>query len=487
MFQKVVILNFPKIALEAPPLAPALLGSICDSLSIDHDFIDCNLELHQLLPQKEHKEILGSYAERFVDSVSDESRQCLDNYFDNLAERCSNHDLIAISVFSAHSINLTHYFLARCRSKLAGKIILGCAAIRTNGVWELKNAVSVPFYKQLHDANLIDYWVLGEGEIAFRNVLQGRINSEEVNNHQFNSITDWAQVPIPNYDKFDLEKYKVSGKIIAPVEGSRGCVKKCTFCDIGQTWGKFKYKDGVALAREIDFLQKKYSVDHFWFNDSLINGSMKAFRDFVRSLAQLRTDNFTWSSQAIVRPKTPRDRSDFEVMKNSGCSALAVGLESFSESARFHMGKKFTDDDLDNFLVLAQEFNISVVLLLIVGYPTETQQDIDRAFEQLEKYSYLADDGTISFLRIGNTMSIIPDTPIWYQRDDLGIEFDPTKPSNIFWSRGKENTLEKRIQWRMDLEDHATALGYSCLDKETHVEQVLMQMVKKLYEKSAAT
>jgi len=324
---------------------------------------------------------------------------------------------------------------------------------------------------------------LGEGEVAFEHILTGYTSSAEINNEQVNSLSNFDQVPVPNFEKFSLEKYMISGKKILSVEGSRGCVKKCTFCDINNTWGKFKFKNGEQLANELMFLHQKYDIDHFWFNDSLINGSMKAFREFTQNLTKMQKSNFTWSSQAIVRPQSSRDREDFELMKNSGCNALAVGLESFSERSRFHMGKKFTDDDLDKFLCLAQEFDISIVLLLIVGYPIETQWDIDRAFEQLEKYSYLADDGTISFLRIGNTMSIIPETPISYQINNLGIEIDKTRASNIFWKRG-ENTLEKRIKWRMDLEDHAQSLGYNCLDKEMHVEEVLLTLIKSLYEKS---
>lgn len=483
LYQKILILSFPKISLDAPPLAPAILSSICDKLSVEHDFIDCNLEFHERLSGDLRDEILGNYAERFIEELSPTSKEWLDNYFDSLAKICNKFDLIAISVFSMHSIILTYDFLSRCRGQFSSKVVVGGAGLKSNGIGDSGQSTAHPFYKTLSDQGLIDYWVLGEGELAFEHILTGQTLSSEVNNEKLNSLSDFDLVPVPSFEKFNLEKYMISGKRIASVEGSRGCVKKCTFCDINNTWGRFKFKDGERLANELEFLHQKYNIDHFWFNDSLINGSMKAFREFTGHLAKMQKFNFTWSSQAIVRPHSARDREDFELIKNSGCSALAVGLESFSERSRFHMGKKFTDDDLDKFLCLAQEFNISIVLLLIVGYPTETQWDIDRAFKQMEKYSYLADDGTISFLRIGNTMTIIPETPIWHQVDDLGIDIDKANPSLRFWKKG-ENTLENRIKWRMDLEDHARSLGYNCLDKEMHVEEVLLTLVKDLYEKS---
>jgi anaerobic magnesium-protoporphyrin IX monomethyl ester cyclase len=477
-YQKVSILNFPKISLEAPPLAPGILAAICKNKSIDYTFVDCNLELHQQLSKDQQNEILGLYAENFITTISEQSRKWLDRYFDELALRCRDSDLIAISVFSVHSVVLTLDFLSRCRSKLDADIVIGGAGIKYSNIKLKEQNLTIPFYSHLYNSKFIDYWILGEGEKGFEELLDKNTSTVSINNHQFNHLENFEIVPIPNFDRFDLDGYRFKGKKIVSVEGSRGCVKKCTFCDIQNTWGKFKYKNGKKLAEELIALQKHYQVDHFWFNDSLINGSLKAFREFTHHLAQIRNKGFTWSSQAIVRPKSPKDREDFELMKRSGCETLAVGIESFSESARFHMGKKFTDDDLDNFLNLAQEYGISLVILMIVGYPTETQKDIDHTFKQLEKYSYLADDGTISFLRIGGTMTMIPDTPIWNFVDELKIKQTSDIPGRVNWEAG-ENTLKKRVEWRVDIEDYARSLGYDCLDKEMHVEQTLIRFLEK--------
>jgi hypothetical protein len=200
-FQKVLILNFPKIALEAPPLAPAILSSICESLSIEYNFIDCNLELHEQLNDTHKEEILGRYAERFIDQISENSRKKLNEYFNYLADRCSQFDLIAISVFSSHSVVLTHDFLSRYRSKIDAKIIIGGAGIKSNGIGETKQLSNDPFYKTLHDQKLIDFWALGEGEEAFRKVLIGEHDSPEINNKHFNHLENFDLVPIPNFDK----------------------------------------------------------------------------------------------------------------------------------------------------------------------------------------------------------------------------------------------------------------------------------------------
>lgn len=468
-YSKVLILNFPKIALDAPPLAPALLSSICHKHGIEHDFVDCNLEFHQQLSNSVLKEeILELYSEMIVDKLSPDGQLWVDHYFLNLANLCENYDLIAISIFSVHSVNLVRDFLKKHRHQIHADIVIGGAGIRSDYQNE-------PFYQYLYQEKLIDHWILGEGEVGFTELLLDKSDSVSINNTVANYLENFDWVPAPSFDKFRISDYRMGTKNLISVEGSRGCVRRCTFCDIHHTWGAFKYKDGTALAKELIELKQKYKFDHFWFNDSLINGSLRAFRAFISNLAKSRVNNdFTWSSQAIIRPKTSKDEEDFKLMKASGCETLAVGLESFSEPVRWHMGKKFTDDDVDNFLHLAQKYNISIYLLMIIGYPTETEKDFNHALTQLEKYQHLADDGTIVGIRIGRTMQIYPSIPIYDQMQQNNIKLiDSTQHKTVTWVRG-ENTLKKRIEWRVRFEDHATKLGYYCFDTEMSVEKTFL-------------
>jgi len=477
-FQRVLILNFPKISIDAPPLAPALLSEICRKNNIEYDFIDCNLEFFQQLSKELNDEILGNFSEQLIHSLSDSAQNWVNQYFNNLAKKCQNYDLIAVCVFSHHSIPLVTEFLTKQRKNILSKIVIGGAGIASYYPQQQH------FYQYVYEKELIDYWILGEGEIGFENLILKKIPCESVNNTTKNNLDNFDFVPVPNLDKFKIDDYTRAGKRMIGVEGSRGCVKRCTFCDIWNTWGAYKYKDGNKLAEEILMLRKKYNIDHFWFNDSLINGSMKAFRSFTTHLSKNRSNNFTWSSQAIVRSRSSRDEEDFQLLKDSGCETLAVGVESLSQPVRFHMGKKFTDDDLDHFLNLAQKYNISIFIMLIVGYPTETSKDFARTLEQLEKYQHLADDGTISGLRIGGTMSLLPEVPVYKMKEELGIQqADDKKYHAITWARG-ENTLKKRTEWRLLIEDRARLLGYNCADNEMHIENKLLQFLNIINNES---
>ena len=114
--KKVLILNFPKISIDAPPLAPALLGSLCEKNNISYDFIDCNLEFYQQLSAQLKQEILVEYAEKFENTVlGKEAQSWLDSYFQDLSKKCNNYEIVAISVFTMHSSNLVSYFLSKFR------------------------------------------------------------------------------------------------------------------------------------------------------------------------------------------------------------------------------------------------------------------------------------------------------------------------------------------------------------------------------------
>lgn len=475
-FERVLILNFPKIALEAPPMAPALLAELCNQHNVQYKIIDCNLEFHQQLDNELKEEILELYAEGHIESLSNKGHIWLTNYYEKLAIECKDYDLIAISIFSKHSVQLTYDFLKQCQQTIDAKIVIGGAGSAGRYAFEDNNYELV--YQYLNAKNLIDYWILGEGDVAFVELLYKNFN-ETINNVEFNQLQDFSKVPVPNFDSFNLHDYMYMGKKLVSVEGSRGCVRKCTFCDIHETWGRFKFKKGQDLANELVSLYNKYDVDHFWFNDSLINGSLTAYREFIHALAEFNDNRFTWSSQAIIRSKRDTDEQDFQALKASGCETLAVGLESFSQDIRFHMRKKFTDDDVEQFFNLAQKYDIKLFLLMIVGYPTETRRDIDITLKQLDKYQHLADDGTISGLRIGGTMTIGPGMPIYNMQDELGVKYVDVKTlinPAVQWQVG-ENNLETRVDWHTEISDYARRLGYNCADPEMSIEETMLHFL----------
>jgi radical SAM superfamily enzyme YgiQ (UPF0313 family) len=127
-------------------------------------------------------------------------------------------------------------------------------------------------------------------------------------------------------------------------------------------------------------------------------------------------------------------------MKQSGCAMLEIGLESFSQSVRYHMGKKFTDEDMWWCLEQLNKYEIPHILLMITGYPTETEEDHQTTLRSVKKIYEL---GWQKYTRIyfGNTLMLSRSQPLYKTiKDDLEY-FD----SNVNW-KYKDNDLETRVR-----------------------------------------
>jgi radical SAM superfamily enzyme YgiQ (UPF0313 family) len=132
-------------------------------------------------------------------------------------------------------------------------------------------------------------------------------------------------------------------------------------------WPKYKYRSGQSIAREIKTQVKRYGAKAFRFTDSLINGSMKAFRDMIHELSEFRMampseERFIWDSHFIVRGERQMPPEDFKRMAESGAGTLLIGVESGSPSVRKHMQKGYTDEELHYSLEQIFKNNIKVRL-----------------------------------------------------------------------------------------------------------------------------
>jgi len=271
---------------------------------------------------------------------------------------------------------------------------------------------------------------------------------------------------LPDYTGFDLDAYlnsQAKGRTIG-VEGSRGCVRNCSFCDIRSFWKKYKFKDGTRLASELIELKLQYDVKHFFFNDSLINGSDRAFRNFIKVLAEYNrtTENkIHWSAYYIVKPTTVYKEQDWIDLRDSGVQSLFIGIESGSEAVRDHMGKKFSNVDIEYVMTKLQRYGISCTWLLIIGYPTETREDFNQTLDMLKKYQHMALDKTIDTVALGSTLSILDGSPLASMRDTLNLKsVMQDHYGGVYWQTDA-NDFRTRLSWRIEAEKLIRTLGYN--------------------------
>jgi len=459
----VLLVNLPRQEAERSPAVIAGLAGICKKAGVDYDVLDINLACVKNLEPTQWRD-LQSYVSYYIDSSYDASN------FVNLVESSLpkiQYSIIAVSMFTYETLRAGNIVLPMLRKAYPdSKIIIGGHGADFADPDNNKQ----PFYKKHLECKNIDAYILGEAESSFQTYIKDP-NSWNNTTHR-HVVDDLNTVPFACYDKIPPDDYLHHGVRGAYITGSRGCVRDCTFCDVGHIWGKFRFRSATHIFEEILHHHLNYNVTLIEFTDNLINGSLSEFKKLNQllvaaqeqypSLKQLR-----YKGDFICRPKNQFTEKDFQLMKQAGCEDLIVGIESFSEPVRYHMGKKFSNDDIDFHLYASGKYGIKNTFLMQVGYPTETLQDHEENKKGLYRYQRYALSRVIKMIRWGYTTGILPGSPLdLNHRHSLPL-ISEVKNSEFYgesnWINLSNPTLTyaERIRRRMELHFLSKQLQYN--------------------------
>lgn len=480
--KNIVLVSLPKVETTFPPAALSILSSVANNNEYNVTVLDYNLDLFNKLSSNDW-DLLESWLTFSTDQLDKTLEDQLESIFTETLLGAVNDktDFVCFSVFSYFSNRIAVKVLEWYSKICKVATVVGGSGISTDTSATNKEIFGDHIIKN----NLADYVIFGEGEIAFDCLLKGQLDYPGINNNNPIQINDLSNLPMPTYQYFDMSRYQ-NKKIL--ITGSRGCVRQCTFCDIELTWPKFKFRSAESIVDEMQRHFYDYGVTDFEFTDSLINGSITNFDKFNELLYNKKQQYpelapIKYQGQFICRPQTHQSKHSYELMHLAGCSMLVTGIESFSNNVRNHMKKKFTNSDIDYHLEQCARWSIPNVLLMIVGYPTETLEDHQANLDALQKYKAYADMGVIFMIRWGFTMHLYQHTPIMNMIDelDLRVESNVKFDSLYGWTSGTNpgNTLRERIRRRLEIHELSVSLGYPM----PRVKEELL-ILKKLAEHS---
>ena len=324
---------------------------------------------------------------------------------------------VGISVFTYVS-NLAAYYMGRVIRELAPKgtrMMIG--GFGATSRLQFPEALGAPsrdtLAETMRDEGTIDTYILGDGERAILEFMKNLDMSQPDHLHK---ITDFNDLPPPDYSDLDINGYQYKNNLTLPVTGSKGCVRRCTFCDVPDLFGKYVQRDGVDMANECIHLYRTYGAKTLYLTDSLVNGSMKAFMNFITTMAELKAKHnikdLQWTGQYITRPahQIPHNRDYYALMAASGAVGVSVGAESGSNSVLKHVDKKMTVEDLFIELDHFRKHRITMVPNVLQSYPTETREDFEDTVKMIKGWQPYLADGTIE--QVGSI-------PWWYTNDGL--------------------------------------------------------------------
>lgn len=472
----IVFCTLPPLGVDRIYSAPPILKAVVQSDGYRAKCFDFVIDLFNFCNRD--FDLLSKLNRYFIANgveLSAEEQSILEKFYTHVINTLieSNSQYFGFSVFSIFTHRCATELVLRLNKLGRGsQIVLGGRGVSIEPyltIIDYLNITDDEFKLELGDIlinrNLVKGVIKGDGEEAILNFLK----DQKIENiqHRLSHLKTFY----PDYHDYDASQYVWNhGAPRMDVTGSTGCVRNCDFCDVRKQFGKFNYKAGAELAEELIYNQKTYGVNDFLFTDSLVNGGVKPFTEFITKLAEYNATaetKITWAGMFICREETSRRNPDeyYRLLKNSGASGLTIGAESGSNRVLQAIDKKTTVEalfyDLKNF----RDRGITCMMLTFVGHWSERHEDFIDQCRMLIKFIPYIRSGTIVGLELGSTFKLIRGTPAF---NDITIIRDLKSYDNWTARVNRGNTFKTRAQRRLVISKLVTKLnGMGTVFEET--------------------
>jgi radical SAM superfamily enzyme YgiQ (UPF0313 family) len=349
----------------------------------------------------------------------------------------------------------------------------------------------------MDDANL-DMVIIGEGEYVLRELIehyssgtdlpeQGicfRENGKLVNRGRAPLIEDPGELPLPAYKYIDYASYSHSAarkSVDSPPEfpyarilTSRGCPQKCNFCQVDRISGrKFRARSAENVLKEIAWLKEEYGIRSLIFDDDNLFANKKRALAIFQGMIDQGLD-LPW--KAISTAVFHLDEELLALMRKSGCQYIDVAIESGTERVLKEVIQKPVSLAYAKQMVkVARELGIYVAANFIVGFPTETWDEIRRTIG-------FAEELEADYVKIFNAIPL-RHTRLWEQCEEAGAFKEDFDVDQISWFAGQietehftpdDLTVLRAFEWER--------INFSSPEKQRKTAEIMKISVDELYQ-----
>jgi radical SAM superfamily enzyme YgiQ (UPF0313 family) len=229
--------------------------------------------------------------------------------------------------------------------------------------------------------DFVDYVVVGEGEYALLDIVDGKPNRPNIwfkengkiiKNNVRPLIKDLDSLPFPN--KRIFEKYISMASYM--IMTSRDCPFNCTFCCnsiLHKLYGMANRKRSITnVIEELILAKAKYKFKNVDFVDDVFTANKKWLREFLGIYKREINVPF----RCLTHPFFMSDEVA-KLLKESGCEAIDIGIQTLNETIRKNMlNRHETNSDVEKALNSCKKYGLKTHIDHIVGLPGETEQDL---------------------------------------------------------------------------------------------------------------
>jgi radical SAM PhpK family P-methyltransferase len=192
-----------------------------------------------------------------------------------------------------------------------------------------------------------------------------RTNTVAENNSLDENAIDWRALPDDNLG------------VTIQTRTARSCAFKCSFCNYPGRAGALTLAGLDVIERELDSMLELGNVRNVVFIDDTFNVPFPRFKDICRLMIR-RKYPFNWFSYFRC---SNSDEEAIELMAESGCKGVFLGIESGSPTILQNMNKAATIEKYGRGIEMLRRHGILTFGSFIIGFPGETDATVQETID----------------------------------------------------------------------------------------------------------
>jgi radical SAM superfamily enzyme YgiQ (UPF0313 family) len=245
-------------------------------------------------------------------------------------------------------------------------------------------------------------------------------------------------LPFPNRKKIDLRLYFSAwkdrhGQSALSVSTMRGCPYTCRWCSRAVYGQTYRRRSAKLVADELQELKNRYDFDTVWFVDDVFTISYKWMAEFRD---EMKKRELVVPFECITRA----DRLNEEVigmLKESGCFRVWIGAESGSQKVLDAMDRRVDAQQVRSMIRLARQHGLQAGTFIMLGYPGETEDDIEETILHLVSSDPDLYTITVAYPIKGTPLyeeveSRFTEQLTWEDHTDRDLDFKRTYPRRYY-------------------------------------------------------
>ncbi|MHA1791362.1 MAG: B12-binding domain-containing radical SAM protein [Promethearchaeota archaeon] len=244
----------------------------------------------------------------------------------------------------------------------------------------------------LKEHDFVDLAIVKEPELTLKDIfsskevasIPGLIYRDEtgqvVKNEDRPFIEDLDMLPWPAHHLLNTKLYRhpLNSRRFLTIQVSRGCPYRCKFCLAELMNGsKFRTRSVENVLGEIEHVIKVLGIRNFFMRADTFTFDKEWVKNFCLELLK-RNINIEWYTNSRV---DTIDLDHLDLLKQSGCTLLALGVESGNPEHQKLLRKNLNLDQVELVFSKLKKKGIMSYAFFLIGTPFDTRESINETIE----------------------------------------------------------------------------------------------------------